>query len=77
MNSYNYLNLNGNSGVDAYEIGDEFIRVQFTSGAIYLYTYVSAGADNIEHMKILAQDGAGLNAFINTTVQNGYEIREN
>ena len=31
-----YQNLGGNSGVVAYEIGQDFIRVQFSDGSIYL-----------------------------------------
>jgi hypothetical protein len=71
-----YKNLGSDSGVAAYEIGDDYIRVQFTDGAIYLYTYASAGADNIEEMKSLARNGEGLNAFINTTVRKLYERKE-
>jgi hypothetical protein len=34
-----YLNIDGDSGVSGYEIGVDFIRVQFSTGSIYLYTY--------------------------------------
>lgn len=71
-----YQNLSGNSGVAAYEIGEDYIRVQFTSGSVYVYTYDSAGADNIEQMKRLAKKGQGLNTFINTTVREEYARRE-
>jgi hypothetical protein len=67
-----YLNIDGDSGVSGYEIGVDFIRVQFSSGSIYLYTYVSAGQDKIEQMKVLAQTGNGLNAFINTHARKSY-----
>jgi hypothetical protein len=67
-----YLNIDGDSGVSGYEIGVDFIRVQFRSGSIYLYTYVSAGQDKIEQMKVLAQTGNGLNAFINTHARKSY-----
>lgn len=60
-----YKSLGGNSGVSAYEIGTESITVQFGSGAVYLYTYQSAGSSNIEKMKSLAVAGEGLNSFIN------------
>ena len=68
-----YRNVSGDSGVDQYEIGDNFIKVQFSTGAQYLYTYSSAGMSNIEHMKKLAKSGDGLNAFINTHVKKLYE----
>ena len=49
----------------AYEVGSKFIRIQFTSGSVYLYTYDSAGEDDIEEMKELAKEGEGLTRFIN------------
>lgn len=71
-----YKNINGDSGVIVYETGLDYIRVQFSTGAVYLYTYTSAGEKNIEYMKILANKGDGLNAFINTTVRRGYAKKE-
>ncbi len=71
-----YRNLNGDSGVVAYEVGPDFIRVQFSDGAIYLYTNASAGAHNIEHMKQLAKNGLGLNSFINLNVRKAYARKE-
>ena len=70
-----YRNLDGDSGVSAYEYGVDWIHVQFTTGAIYEYTYESAGSTNIESMKHLADSGRGLNAFINTTVKKLYSRR--
>ncbi|MCR4427652.1 MAG: hypothetical protein NUW23_15980 [Firmicutes bacterium] len=71
-----YANLGGDSGVVAYEIGDDFVRVQFWDGSIYLYTYASAGVNNIERMKELARGGQGLNAFINRYVRKAYARKE-
>lgn len=65
-----YHNLNGKSGVRAYEIGDTFIKVQFYTGKIYTYTYSSAGSSNIETMKTLALNSQGLNTFINSAKPN-------
>ncbi len=70
-----YKNLGGNSGVSAYEISDESITVQFSSGAVYLYTYNSAGSSNIKKMKSLAVAGKGLNSFIMRNVRDGYESK--
>ena len=70
-----YGNLHGNSGIAAYEAGAKFIRIRFTSGSIYLYTYESAGKDDIEEMKELAKEGSGLTRFIND-FQPGYAKRE-
>ncbi|HXT51923.1 MAG TPA: L-threonylcarbamoyladenylate synthase [Thermoanaerobaculia bacterium] len=69
-----YGNLSGKSGVNAYELGPDFIRVEFKSGAIYLYTYESSGPANVEHMKDLAEKGRGLASFISQhpDVREGY-----
>ena len=69
-----YGNRHGNSGIAAYEEGDDFIRIQFTSGSVYLYTYDSASEDDIEEMKELAREGEGLTRFIND-FQPGYARR--
>ena len=49
-----YRDIDGDSGVLAYETGPDFIRVQFKDNSVYLYTYTSAGSHNIERMKLLA-----------------------
>ncbi len=65
-----YMNLGGNSNVYAYDIGSNYINVQFKGTAkIYSYSYQSAGATNVETMKRLAQSGSGLNSFINKNVK--------
>jgi hypothetical protein len=68
-----YLDINGDSGVLAYEIGEDSIKVQFKdTSKIYVYSYASAGKENVEHMKKLAQSGDGLNSFINLNVKYKY-----
>ena len=69
-----YKNIGGNSNITSYEIGDNYIKVQFSGNAIYLYTINSAGIYNINQMKQLAKQGQGLNSFINKYVRNKYEI---
>jgi hypothetical protein len=71
-----YKNIDGDSGVIAYEGGSDFIRVKFKDGTIYVYTHTSAGAHNITQMKTLAANGEGLNAFININVRKKYARRE-
>jgi hypothetical protein len=63
-----YRNLSGQSNVKAYQLGGDFIIVEFMSGreTIYEYTYVSAGMQAIETMKNLAIRGSGLNSYIST-----------
>ncbi len=71
-----YRNIAGNSGVKAYEIGPDYITVEFSDGAVYRYTYASAGRENVERMKGLARAGQGLSTFLNTTVSKLYERKE-
>jgi len=68
-----YRNAGGDSGVYAYEIGNDFIKVQFKDSKTYLYTYSSAGSHHIEKMKALAIRGKGLNGYINSHVKYNYE----
>ena len=54
-----YKNLSLDSSVYAYEIGMNYIDVQFYDGSIYRYSYRSAGSVNVEQMKRYAQAGNG------------------
>lgn len=65
-------NIGRDSGVIAYEIGDDFIKVEFDDRSLYLYNYGSAGRQNIEEMKKLAVVGEGLNSYINRYVKKAY-----
>lgn len=68
-----YKNLDGNSGVIAYEIEENAIQVEFVNGGIYLYTYSSTGKEKIEEMKKRADKGKGLATYINRHVRSRYE----
>lgn len=68
-----YKNISGNSGISAYKIKSDSIIIQFTDGAVYLYTYQSANPEMIEKMKELAVSGSGLNTYINKYVRKSYE----
>ncbi|MDO9557186.1 MAG: hypothetical protein Q7J82_06355 [Coriobacteriia bacterium] len=59
-----------------YEVGPDYIRVRFSDGSVYLYTYASAGESNIERMKQLARSGDGLNSFIMSNVRKKYESKQ-
>ena len=68
-----YTDINGDSSVTAYEIGDSYITVWFDGSAqSYTYSYMSAGQHHIEAMKQLAIQGDGLNAYINHNVKYKY-----
>ena len=70
-----YRNLGGDSGVLAYEIETDAIKVKFRDGWIYTYNNGSAGFGNIDQMKRLAHAGRGLNSFITRVVRNAYAAK--
>jgi hypothetical protein len=70
-----YKNLSGHSGVVAYEIESDAIRVAFKDGCVYVYTYASAGVSRIETMKGLARVGRGLSTYIARNVREAYESK--
>lgn len=72
MQAYN--DKSGNSGILAYEIGPDFIKVKFKFGT-YLYNYESTGRETVEQMKNLAKTGNNLNTFINQHVKNRYAAK--
>lgn len=59
-----YANRQGNSGVDAFEVVADGIRVRFRSGDIYTYTAASAGKMVVTRMAQLAREGKGLSTYI-------------
>lgn len=67
-----YKDINNDSGVISYEIGNTFIRVKF-NGTAKIYTYSSAGIEIVERMKQLAKVGDGLNSYIKTYANSLYE----
>lgn len=67
-----YKNFGGNSGVKSFRMGRDNIVIQFRAKVRYLYTYLSAGAANVEKMKDLAIQGEGLNTFVNRVVKKSY-----
>lgn len=71
-----YKDWDNDSNIESYEIGEDFIIVEFKNGRdrFYKYTYGSAGSSNVEQMKRLAQLGDGLNSFISTNKPN-YESK--
>jgi hypothetical protein len=72
-----YRDINGDSGVSAYEYGEGWIRVQFKHGVTYEYLASRIGSDHLKTMIALADSGDGLNAYINTNaeVKNGYSSK--
>jgi hypothetical protein len=72
-----YQNLSGDSGVAAYEVGDDFLKVRFwESPGVYVYTSRSAGAKHLREMKRLAAIGRGLSTYISRHVHDRYDRLE-
>ena len=69
-----YYDIDGDSNVEAYEIGTDYIRVKFNgTPKIYTYSYWGAGQGNVEAMKKLARQGDGLNSYINLNAKYRYD----
>ncbi|MFL9897410.1 hypothetical protein PQR71_04470 [Paraburkholderia fungorum] len=73
-----YRNLSGDSGVDAYEIGDDFVAVRFKPGVVYWYTKASVGTKHVAALKRLARRGQGLSTYISqhAEVKEGYARKD-
>jgi hypothetical protein len=71
-----YKDITGGSGVAAYEIGPDYINVQFKERPdVYGYTYARPGAAHVERMKALARRGHGLATYISKHVRERYAWR--
>ena len=69
-----YKNLGGNSNICRYEIGSDYLDVEFYgTSRIYRYSYRSAGKEHVENMKLLAEKGVGLNSYIMRNARKLYE----
>ena len=68
-----YANKRGNSQIISYEIEPTRIYVMFKGYKTYSYSYGKAGVSNVEAMKRLARDGAGLSAYITNYVRFLYD----
>jgi hypothetical protein len=72
-----YRDINGDSGISAYDYGDDWIKVQFKYGKVYEYQASQIGQTNITSMKALADAGDGLNSYImrDPIVRNGWSSK--
>lgn len=67
-----YKNRSGDSGVVAYDIGDDHIDIKFRNGDVYRYDSETPGARHIENMKLLAEAGQWLSTYISRYVKDRY-----
>ena len=70
-----YKNLGGHSSVQAFELGQDSITVEFNDGGTYLYNYASTGTTHVDQMKGLALAGHGLNSYIIRCVMKAHAAR--
>lgn len=72
-----YIDINNDSGISAYDYGDDWIKVQFKGGNTYEYQASKIGQAHITAMKRLADAGDGLNSYImrDPTVRNGWSSK--
>ena len=62
-----YKNLNGESGIEAYEIHEDnnAIDIEYANGGVYTYYRANLGDIHFNVICELAVAGAGLNAYLN------------
>lgn len=70
-----YRNLDGASGVAAYDIGDGVIRIRFVNGDTYEYTDEVTGREHVHNMQLLARAGRGLASYVSRFVHDAYARR--
>lgn len=70
-----YKQLSGKSGVSHFEVGDDYIKILFNNGALYLYTNKITGERHVGQMKILAREGRGLSTYISQHVKEKYAAK--
>jgi hypothetical protein len=70
-----YKNLSGTSGVVEFESAADHIDIGFKGGAIYRYDDKVPGSQQVETMKLLAENGRGLATFINQNVRKKFAAK--
>jgi len=71
-----YRNLGGDSGVEAYECGADWIKVRFARGRTYVYDQTTPGPLHVQQMIELARAGRGLGTYISRHVRHAYARSE-
>lgn len=72
----NYTNDTGKSSISHYEIGEDFIRIQFKNG-LFEYDNLTHSKIHVDMMKTLALDGKGLSRYITKYVSKGKLVKAN
>jgi hypothetical protein len=58
--------------VKAFEIGDDYIVIEYKDGRIYLYNDEFPGKEPLRIMKNKAKKGDKLGSYINSEIKNNY-----
>jgi hypothetical protein len=67
-----YLDKSGTSGITAFEIGDDYINLEFKGGRVYRYDTAKPGAEHVANMKNLALKGEDLATYVNQHVRKNF-----
>jgi hypothetical protein len=67
-----YANLDGNSGVIAYQMGRGSIVLLFRGGDAYVYDDFRPGAQHRLEMQRRARSGRGLATYVNQQVRDNF-----
>lgn len=68
-----YESKDRHTGVIAFQLGKDYIDVEFRDGRIYRYSFTKPGKPAVTEMKRLATKGKGLTTYINKYVRKNYE----
>jgi hypothetical protein len=71
-----YKNKGGNSSVRSTQASQDKIKVKFSDNSTYVYSKESAGTRRVNTMKKLAEEGQGLNSYINRRAYELYESKD-
>ena len=70
-----YADIDGDSGIAAYELGSDAIVIRFKQGGTYRYDASAPGAKHVRQMQKLARAGRGLNEYINRHVRGNFAAK--
>ncbi len=69
-----YKNLSGTSGIESYELGEDFICVKFLKDSkLFTYSTKKIEKSKINQMHELAIAGSGLHRYINLYVRHSFD----
>ncbi|MGY6649522.1 hypothetical protein [Wenyingzhuangia sp. IMCC45574] len=70
-----YNNISGQSDIDFFQIGDEYIIIKLSkTGEELKYSYENTGKNKVEKMKSLAIRGSGLWRYILTNAKKVHDL---